>query len=167
MTTNNNFDSKEHYLAFRKAWSSAITAKEAKSYLVPPTQFTSDGKPIKVTGRERHKGWIDSTHIMLFNVLTGRDLLKGFTNKLNGDNTTVVNAAWKLSFAISQAKKYVADAPNDFKIAAQLLNKPVVIANMNWHLERLLRPFNGTVTPSDLAKLDGDVLYKQVKETQV
>ena len=74
MTTNTHFETKEHYLAFRKAWSNAVNSEKAKKKVVEEKSWDSRTM-IRVT----QKGWLTSTHMMVYNMLRGRAYDRGFT----------------------------------------------------------------------------------------
>ena len=71
MTTNTQFINKEHYLAFRKAWSNAVNSEKAKKKLVDAESW--EGHAIRVT----EDGWIDGAHHILYNILRRRDYDRG------------------------------------------------------------------------------------------
>src|SRR4051812_20295295 len=98
---------KDHYIAFRKQWTEAVNAKEAKKQFTPPVEFTTAGKRIPVSGRQRSDGWIGRHHMMFFNLVTGRPLLYGFTAGKDGKNTGAKGAASELLWIIEAAKKAV------------------------------------------------------------
>lgn len=104
MTTNTFFKSKEHYQAFRKAWSNAVNSDAAKSHLEPCDEWIADPDPnswsgeySKGTGVHRVPGNVTAAHMMLYNALRGRDVLTGFspitsTKKLQ--NGAYINDGW-------------------------------------------------------------------------
>lgn len=132
------FDSKESYLAFKRAWAAAVTSKEAKSTLEPPTEYTSDGKPIKVSGRHRYHGWIWSYHHMMYNIVRGHDKYRGFD--LNEKHkATIIATEKQLADVIKYAQEHdKPDYPTSYK---------------SRFVDSFLSPFAGTLTARELAKL--------------
>ena len=62
------FKNKEHYLAFRAEWASAVNSPKAKSTLKSDAWSTW-----------RVQGWVHAEHSILFNILTNRHIAAGFT----------------------------------------------------------------------------------------
>jgi hypothetical protein len=105
-TTNKFFKTKEQHLAFRKAFAAAITSPRAKK-----------GKPGPYGNKK--KGWITSSHMILQNIVRGLPYSRGFTPMTKNPmiqhgadpEATLFNAKWHLSYAINNAKSYVAAIP--------------------------------------------------------
>lgn len=73
---NSNFKSKEHYLAFLKAWATAGKSDKAKTHTETRTStYGSTHMEIDVT----IDGWITSAHHVIYNILRDRTFHKGFT----------------------------------------------------------------------------------------
>lgn len=134
MTTIQIFDSKEQYVAFRKAWASVVNSPAAKSKLIPPTQYTAEGKPIKAAGRSRIKGCLGASHMMTYNILRGRNPYRGFS-----DSDTGRDCFHRIQRAVEYAHKH---------IEAKKLDTQVTYA-----VSDLLSPFKSTVSVAQLAKL--------------
>jgi len=120
----NFFESKAHYLAFRGAWKNYINAGKAKK--VGKTYW--DGTPYRASN-------LTCAHHLIYALLRGRDITKGFTpnHKVHGQDPY---------FAFIDAK-------NDITVAlrfAEKFDKPERLAS-------LLEPFNETITVDTLASI--------------
>jgi len=126
------FESKEHYLAFRKAWSESVNSPEAKKTLIRPEYGDPYRKP----------GCMNSGHFVLYAILRGRDWRKGFTiptreNKKNNRADLVarniVRGYWDSNdwyIERGQGKSQAAPTPD----------------HLVKLMETFLSPFKGTVT---------------------
>ena len=65
MTT--QFENKEQYFTFRKAWATAVNSENVKPTL---EKFS--------WGVERRPGWVQAEHHILFNILRGKPYYTGF-----------------------------------------------------------------------------------------
>ena len=75
-TSNSQFVSKEHYLAFRKAWSNAVNSDKAKTRYEERTRSYCNTREVY---KFRIEGWITGAHHVLYNILRNRPFHKGFT----------------------------------------------------------------------------------------
>lgn len=149
MTTNNFFETKEQYLAFRKAWSNAVNDPRAKPRLEDDTDW--DGTPIRV----KVKGWLTGSHHMLYNIARGREFDHGFTfirkriRLLSNHylNEGIYHAHWKLQYMVDKAKRIAND---DF---AQIRNPKERKAQLTEEVNQFLKPFAGTITLEQLASI--------------
>lgn len=145
-----NFESKEHYLEFRKAWAVAVNDERAKQTLVK-YEHTPWGwkKGTVVSACDRRKGWITAAHHVVFNVLCERPVDTGFTTTkkevriANGAlwNSGIFRATSQLNGIIKQIQ-YIAKHPD---------------SHFSWHetnVNNFLEPFNGTVTREMITKLE-------------
>ena len=74
--TNTQFESKEHYLAFRKAWSNAVNSDKAKTHYEERTYTSRSSRTVE---KYRIDGWVTGAHHVLYNILRNRPFHKGFT----------------------------------------------------------------------------------------
>lgn len=104
------FETKEQYLAFRKAFAAAQNDKRAKPY------FTDDLH----AGKIKNKGWLQAEHFILLNAIRGRPLANGFSpiisdNKINSNWGNPMNgfmqARKRLLSAQSNAQRLLAGIP--------------------------------------------------------
>ena len=161
MTT--NFESKEHYLAFRKAWAKAT--QESKSHLEPCDLYvyelghsglrTGRYSVLSGAGKRRVKASVSRAHHILFNLLLNRPVETGFTpvtNKKKLLNGMYFNAG--LYFAVHELKWFI---DFDVKRSRRELDRYFKEENKQWAIqsvEKFLTPFNGTVTVDMLLALD-------------
>jgi len=146
MTTNTNthFENKEHYLAFRKAWSNAVNSEKAKKKVVDDTSW--DDTPIRVT----KSGWIDAAHHVLYNILRNRDYDHGFTlitnrNKLLNGTSPNLGLVQAVTF-LKRNQKWIRE-----EAIAQENGK-----DYSWskNVSEFLAPFDGTVTREMIMALE-------------
>lgn len=134
MTTQYYFKSKENYLAFKAAWANAVNDERSKSTI----EKSHDSAWVK-------KGWITSAHVMLYNIIRGKDPLFGFTpyqkhSKVKGGviNMGATEAYNKLTrmkdYAFTYAKK-----PDSWN---------------GKYVKKFLEPFGDTFTAKDLASIN-------------
>lgn len=129
------FKTKEQYLAFRSAWAAAVNDNRSKSS-IREVQFPGTRRYSAYTYTIKEPGWITGAHMMLYNILRGKDLLTGFspvTNKARLSNGAHINhgaffAYQKLSAIVRAAS--MAKDDNRYSVA----------------VEKFLEPFKGTVT---------------------
>lgn len=141
------FDSKEHYLAFRKAWAAAVNDPRAKKTLIYHKEWDST---------ELQQGWITSSHVVLYNLLRDKPFYNGFTpllKKSRLQNGAYINqhlhekALYMLHYYQQHAIKALNTEPPKDKYATK---------GRQFGKERcqaFLEPFNGTVSMEMLAAL--------------
>lgn len=166
MTTKNNFfETKEQYLAFRKAWSNAVNDPRAKStlkevmgysYSYAGGRFSATEIPTQV----KVPGWLTGAHHILYNIVRGREFDNGFTfvrkqsRLINGHyiNDGIYSAYHYLKLKINHAKRILDDrfemAHNPEERKAQLIK----------YVEEFLEPFAGTITMEQLASITDEQL---------
>jgi len=120
--TESPFESKEHYLAFRKAWSESVNSPEAKKTL----EVSVYGDPYW------EPGCMNSGHFVLYAVLRGRDWRKGFTTPIK-ESKKNNNSAY---FAGTLVKRYREINDQYTETSEHLVGR----------MEIFLKPFKGTVT---------------------
>ena len=142
------FDSKEHYLAFRKAWATAINSPRAKKTLIHHKEWNST---------ELQQGWIKSSHVVLYNLLRDKPFYNGFTPLLkksrlkNGgyiNQHLYENALHMLCYYQQYATKALSTEPPKDKHYARA---------REWGKEKTLEfldPFNSTISLEMLDALE-------------
>lgn len=158
------FKNKEHYLAFRNAWSAAVQSDRAKSKVVDKTfRCSSNGGTTIIEYREREKGWLQAEHFLLYNYCRQRPLYTGFTpihdkvGLINGWNVNngLYQAAYNLRHLIRNAKAWVKDhaelelTPDNVRPRYSRWNEFV-----HRQCENFLEPFDGTITLEMLATVE-------------
>jgi len=152
------FVSKEHYLAFRVAWSNAVNSEEAKSKVVPCNEYipkeTGYGYTFSEgTGRCRHDGWINAEHAVLYNLLRDKPIYYGFTivtNRLKLINGMAPHHGFHVG---------VSGLHSMIRYANELLSHDKSRASASWlkyrqeEIDDFLKPFAGTVSLEMLAAL--------------
>ena len=100
MSTNNFFTSQEHFYKFKAVWANAVNSPKAKHHLEPFDEWfdkstykgSTDGLEqvrgghywlSRGTGCSKVQGWIHAEHSLLYNILRGKELHKGFTPVTN------------------------------------------------------------------------------------
>lgn len=159
-----SFETKEHYLTFRKAWASAVNDPRAKSHIEPCDEYLDSrdelghwrkGRISKGTGKKRVRGWLTGAHHILFNLLLDRPIETGFTpvtskTKLEGG----MYFNFGLYFAVHELKWFI---DFDVKRSRRELDRFFKEENRQWAMqsvEKFLAPFNGTVTVDMILALD-------------
>lgn len=164
MTTqlkNEIFCSKEHYLAFRKAWKDYINSGKAK-----PEYFKN-----AYGNMEKDDSPLTNAHQLLFAILTGRLKSAFRLPQVNTDKRGLAEAANRLNYIIRLAEKIV-----KFEETGE---KPSYISDYETHIERdkmrldeWLEPFGNGITPRMLRKLAPkgyipvNELYDEVKRCE-
>jgi len=134
MSTNNFFTSQEHFYKFKAAWARAVKSLEAKYHLEPFDEWigkatykgSTDGLEqvrggnywlSRGTGQTKVQGWIHAEHSLLYNILRGKELHKGFSpitnpnkqNEWTSDMNTFYLAVIGLENRVKWAESLVAD----------------------------------------------------------
>jgi hypothetical protein len=145
-------DSKEQYLHFKQIWSQAVNSDKAKKTVEfePTFEYTY-----------RKDGWLTSAHHLIYALIRGGDAYKAFTpvtKKSKLENGAYLNyglhmARWYLSYFANRANQYVADVEGG-KQKLSIFGKKRVIQKDHSQLEEFLLPFDGTITPQMIIKLD-------------
>ena len=147
MTTNTLFENKEHYLAFRKAWSNAVNSEKAKPH-VDEVDYSHYGHHEKV--KVRVDGWLTASHHILYNILRGRDYDRGFTLVTNRNklmNGTSPNLGLVQAIAeLKNVKNWIRH-----ELAAQELGKECMWTES---INEFLAPFSETVTREMIFNLE-------------
>lgn len=156
MTTNTFFKSKEHYQAFRKAWSNAVNSDAAKSRLEPCDEWIADPDPnswsgeySKGTGVHRVPGNVTAAHMMLYNALRGKDILTGFspiTNTKKLQNGAYINDGWYWAHRV--LAKHIFDAN---RILTESSTRELI--NTTENVTEFLNIFEGTVSIQMLSEV--------------
>jgi len=147
--TNTQFESKEHYLAFRKAWSNAVNSDKAKTHYEERTYTSRSSRTVE---KYRIDGWVTGAHHVLYNILRNRSFHKGFTmiNKLSKiagghmPHLGLHQAVYQLKHMknlIMQEAECVPTKTSWFKKKVE--EKPYWGTN---RINEFLAPFEGTVT---------------------
>ena len=154
-----NFTNKTHYQSFRQAWANAVNSVTNKSYtkscdeIITIPNTCGQYEISTGTGSEKVPAPITAEHMVLFNLLLDRPIHTGFTpitNKTKLANGAYINQGFY--FAVSSLSTTI-------KIVKKLLNnegKQIVNLARRYDIERiekLISPFNGTVTLDMLANL--------------
>lgn len=157
----NIFTCKEHYQAFRKAWSAAVNDDRAKKHFEPCDEwfYDSNGKwtHSKGTGRCKFSGWLHAEHMLLYNVLRDKPLTNGFvpvhkTSRI-ANGGYINHGFWEAAYWLGS---YI-------KKAQRSLTPPAENAKRYYHeahkqrletLATFLEPFDGIVTIEMLAKVE-------------
>lgn len=182
MTATKFFDTKDQYLAFRKAFASAQNDSRAKHSFNPPKAYTTDAKGnsvlIPVQGRQKVSGWLSATHYVLHNVVRGLPVTRGFSPKTNAANLNnggnvngnLCSAVAHLSSLVSYATQVLNPEPitRDSVVAtwwAKTLSSIQIDAKIeemqaaqknSWQVRSVnafLEPFGGAFTIEQLASL--------------
>jgi len=168
------FETKDQYLAFRAAFANAVTDPRAKK-----------SKPDPDNNGYRTKGWMTGAHFMLLNCIRGLSTTRGFSpmtkNKAieccgySPEHNIDANKRILENF-ISMAKQFVANKPADMKnYPSWRYGKAVSQDEANnkqqaYYLAQIqdfLEPLAGTLTPTDLARVDiNSGIVKMVEEKQ-
>lgn len=164
-TTNTKFESKEHYLAFRKAWANAVNSDKANSRCETKTlRISVDDSITEETYTTRISGWIDASHHVLFNMLRDKPFHRGFS--LISNRTRLVNGmspAGKLYEALCDLNRVKcsieeeAAHPENIKTRKWLVFKQETENRPYWdtpYIDEFLAPFDGTVTREMILNLD-------------
>lgn len=147
--TNSIFNTKEQYFSFRDAWKSAVNNDKAKSHLIDVDEWLTSTDSISYgTGKHRVSGWIEASHSMLFNILCGRPIDRGFmpiTNKTKLENGAYINHGLYYGYCalnkiLETAKKIRVEGAPVSEYRAQ-------------ELTEFLAPFNNSVTIDMLAAI--------------
>lgn len=134
------FQTKENYLAFRKAWADAVNSPDAKPRIEEwerTNYFTGSHEIV----RYRVKGNLTATHHLVFNLLRGKDATVGFTPITN--KTKLVNG-----MAINHGLYWARYS------LAQIARQAKSIGGCREIVDKFLAPFCGTVTVEMLIDLD-------------
>lgn len=180
-TENKFFESKEHYLNFRKAWAIACSSARAKSTTEPCDEWITttgwNGYVSKGTGTHRVYGWLRAEHHILYNILRNKPVDNGFTlisnvNKLTNGFYLNQGLFWSfqtLKFIVGKAQR-VAETTTDLlleKAKARMNARSNRTSDLEYHLEAVtntfehekrsviefLEPFGGMVTIEMLAAI--------------
>jgi len=151
-------DSKEQFLHFKKVWSQAVNSEKAKKKVVERT-YAISGTEHSYT--ELEKGWLTGTHHLIYTLMRGRDVYKSFTpttskNKLSNGafiNYGLYNARYNLGYMAGRAKQFITNVEKTNEGKSWFGRKRVIFSDHS-QLEKFLLPFEGTVTPLMLIKLD-------------
>lgn len=169
------FETKEQYLNFRKAFASAVNDPRAKK-----------GKPDPNNNGHRARGWMTGAHFMLLNCIRGIPTTRGFNpmtkNKsieccgYSPEHNIEVNKRILENY-ISMAKQFIAAKPADMKnYPSWRYGKAINQEEANnkqqaYYLAQIqgfLEPFAGTLTPTDLSRVDiNSNMVKMVEEEKV
>lgn len=136
------FESKEHYVSFRKAWKDNFAQGKHKPY---SHGSSYDGTPLRAVSD------ITSSHHMIYNALRGRDLGKSYTpitnsNKLNHSGISAYGGCIQAHRKIFYAQALVKEMAGEKK-------RIWLIDRLDADVKLLLAPFNGTITHDTLIKL--------------
>ncbi len=155
------FETKEQYLNFRKAFALAVNDPRSKKSKPDPARY---GK--------RDKGWMTGAHFMLLNCIRGLPVDRGFSPMTKNKSIECCGYAPEhnieankriLENYISQAKQFVANKPADMKNYpswryGKALNQEEANNKQQAYyltqIQSFLEPFNGTLTPTDLSRVD-------------
>jgi hypothetical protein len=164
-TTNTQFESKEHYLAFRKAWATAVNSDKAKSRCVTKkVRANVDHSITDETYTTRISGWIDASHHVLYNLLRDKPFHRGFT--IISNRTILTNGmspAGKLYEATCDLNRIRVFIEDEAKHPVYLnIKKWLVLVTKTenkpyWgtsHIDEFLAPFDGTVTRDMILNMD-------------
>jgi hypothetical protein len=167
-TSNTQFVSKEHYLAFRKKWSNAVNSEKAKPH-DEVRVYTYKGSREEYTARV--DGWLTSAHHVLYNILRNRPFHKGFTminkpSKIMGGHMPhlglyqAVGELKNIIKLINQEAEYIDPVKNEARIQrmmATFKRKREKVDKEFWGTSRIdefLAPFDGTVSREMLLAID-------------
>jgi len=154
--TNTQFESKEHYLAFRKAWSNAVNSDKAKTHYEERTYTSRSSRTVE---KYRIDGWVTGAHHVLYNILRNRPFHKGFTminktSKIVGGHMPHLGlhqAAYQLKHLIGKIKTEADYKPSKLSWFKKQEEKTY------WgteSIEEFLAPFDGTVTREMLLNIE-------------
>jgi hypothetical protein len=139
------FTSKEHYLAFRKAFARAANTSRAKPHFIPCDEIVKNPETNEyIVGKSadrniQRKGWMTASHFAFLNLIRGKTIQSGFTITTN-----------KKKLINGRTPHY------GFWLAIENLNFFCSKNLGNWarkRQENFLEPFEGTVTAEMLEKL--------------
>ena len=176
------FETKKQYLQFRKAWANAVNSPRAKHWRTPGTIWVVDDPKhewighYELCGWQRHDGWINASHIVLYNIIRGKPITNGFvpiTNAVKVANNkypmyTCWNAVMELKYYVEKAQKLVEiigklktgklHAVTDYVGRPPIKEKDSFIEQsridkMFKALSEFLEPFGETFTYTRLAKV--------------
>jgi hypothetical protein len=176
------FETKKQYLQFRKAWANAVNSPRAKHWRTPGTIWVVDDPKrewighYEVCGWQRHDGWINAPHIVLYNIIRGKPVTNGFTPisnsiKVNNNRYTMytcwratvelqthVEHAQRLVRIIQQIKEGKLHIVSDYKGRPPIKEKDSVIEQsridaLHRDLNEFLQPFGETFTYRHLANI--------------
>lgn len=181
MTTAKFFDTKDQFIAFRKAFAAAQNDPRAKPSFSPPKEYTTtaNGKrvAIPVNGRVKIKGWLTSAHFMLFNIVRGLPADHGFTNKTSEiyiKNGGQIDLGYRIALVKLfdlriQANRILSPDPITHdtvkgswwgkKLSAEELDKKVAVMQSQQNsyekacVNAFLEPLNGAFTVKQLANI--------------
>jgi len=158
-TTNSQFVSKEHYIAFRKAWAAAVNSDKAKEHTeVRTSTWKGSVEEYTVTV----DGWLTSAHHVLYNILRGKPFHYGFTmisnaNKLrNGTSPQLgleqaVRELKHIQKLIKEEEEHTDPVKNEarkkrlsdlFRRKPEVVDKPFYGTSI---IDEFLAPFDGTI----------------------
>lgn len=154
-------DSWRRFDYFKKQWAGAVNDDRAKSKIVACDEWITNDHGSwmvsKGTGRCRQSGWIDAEHHILYNMVTGRAIDKGFTRITNWKK--LHNGGYPymhFNYAVNNLIRHI-------KTAQKYTTQPVKNHFEYNELERLmdfLKPFGQAIslqqmaTGLDLTKLE-------------
>lgn len=151
---------KDDYRYFRKSWAAAVADPRAKSKVVACDQWIRNDhgtwRHSKGTGRCKQHGWIESSHMVLFNLIRGKPLDRGFAPITNPRKLKSVYTPWQhFNDAVDELDRMV-------ELAQKYTTNPVRNHHDYHELTRVmdfLEPFRtstfqGTITIMDLANID-------------
>lgn len=165
------FETKEQYLAFRKAWARAVNNDRRFSTLEPCDEWIKEaghngrrgfGAVSEGTGKVRVPGWITATHHVLYNILRNRPIETGFTPV--SKTSRLQNGAYinhGLYFAVDTLINHITYAKQHKTLVKQAEeakkkypNSYAVSEGKIKRLEKFLEPFDGTVSIELLASIE-------------
>ena len=139
------FVSKEHYLAFRQGWREFIGSGKAKSE-----------RHVGPQGRYKVDSSLTSTHHLLFNILTEKDLSKTFRpSELHECKRGFQDAYYHLRSLGEKALKVVLYEKGDYQTPSYLSTAKygVIMEKNRKSIESFLEPFGKSVTVEMFANL--------------
>lgn len=163
------FKNKQEYKNFKAAWAIAVNSPKAKSSFIPCYEYIRNSSTDtynvtkEKTGKRYNPGWISSSHMLLFNILTNKPLTTGFnilTNKTKKQNGLspydgVIKAVYNLN-SILRCCKHILFEPEQKLVIAKKLKDPFnnseplpSFDKLSYNQKKIfkfLEPFNGTVT---------------------
>lgn len=171
------FETKEQYLAFRAAFAAAQNDRRAKPTFVEVPCSVYDWR-IRETrswmGKEKHSGWLNAEHFILLNAIRRKPLNRGFSpavkqtkiHAYNKNPNLMYDRAFdRLFYAQVDAKKLLEGVETTLSAFEQRMSaddqkaylakkKADTIDRLTRSTNRILEPFNGTLTLVQFAALD-------------
>ena len=144
MTNKHFFETKEQYLAFRKAWANAVNSDKAKSKTVYSEFYD---------GTIREPGWITAAHHIFYNIVRNHPIDTGFTpvtRKTKLENGAIINGGLYEGWV---ALKAVVETAKE-KTNSSFFNKPKISDYRERQLVAFLEPFARTINTEMLAQIE-------------